>query len=194
VLELVKPGGGQVFHHPADDALRTYAHPDFVQAMQEAWEAARTSARKDTENESRETDTGAVFDGHWRLIQGDQPVREVRGNSASGAAVLGWYHLFRGTIPDIGMIVLAAIAPNLRLEKVGGVPAKVEAIAADDRFDTIVVASKKNVEEAKDAMLGGRQSKVDVKDPDENEPWQRMYVTLSDGRVMKVVNLDSSRV
>lgn len=161
VLELVKPGGGQVFHHPAEDALRTYAHPDFVQAMQEAWEAAKMLAARDNEENTRGTKEEVVCDGHWRLLQGDQPVREVRGGSASGAAALGWHHLLNGTVPDPGVIVLAQIARDLHapgqtsrfmLEKVGSVPAKVEKIAYDGRFDTIVVADDENYGQAETAL------------------------------------------
>jgi hypothetical protein len=143
VLETLKPGGGQAFLHPAD-VLRTYPHADFEGAMQEAWEAARVLARKEG------ADT--VLDGRWRLLLRDQPVEEIQGRSASGAAALGWYHLLQGTIPDEGVIVLAQVDRDGNLSEVDGVPAKVRAIAADGRFDTVVVASNDNRREAEDAL------------------------------------------
>jgi hypothetical protein len=188
VLAVATPGDGQVFHHPADAALRTYAHEDFVDAMQVAWIAAKELARKakeralakamtekeavakgtaaeraskEKEKDYRETGAGLVCDGYWRLVQGKQPVREVRGRSASGAAALGWYHLLNGTTPDADVIVLAQITRASAslghmhlslLEEVGGVPAKVEAIATDGHYDTIVVAGSKNQGEAEDTL------------------------------------------
>jgi hypothetical protein len=146
VVETLKPGGGQVFLHPAD-GLRTYPHADFESSMQAAWAAARALAEK-------EEDTDVLFDGRWRLLLQDQPIEEIRGRSASGAAALGWYHALRGTVPDERVIVLAQVDRAGRLTGVEGVPAKVRAIAAGGRFDTIVVAGEENQREAEDILRG----------------------------------------
>jgi hypothetical protein len=79
-------------------------------------------------------------------------VPEVRGRSAGGAAALGWYHALRGTVPDERVIVLAQVDRAGRLTGVEGVPAKVRAIAAGGRFDTIVVAGEENQREAEDTL------------------------------------------
>lgn len=140
VLDILKPGGGQVFHHP-EDSLKSYPYPDFDKAMQDAWAAAKELARKEG--------TDVLFDGRWRLLDNDgRPVKEVCGRSASGAAARGWYHALRGTVPDEGVIVLAQVDITGVLQGVSGVPAKVKTIVEDGHIDTIVVASQENRAEA----------------------------------------------
>ncbi|MFQ5857640.1 MAG: hypothetical protein ACE5LU_18700 [Anaerolineae bacterium] len=153
IVETLQPGGGQVFHHPAD-ALTTYLRDDFIDSMQDAWEAAKALAGKEDD----------AFDGRWRLLLKDQPIEEIRGRSAGGAAALGWYHALRGTVPDERVIVLAEVNRNGELTGVEGVPAKVRAIAADGRFDKIAVASDENRREAEDTLgREGKESLIRVK-------------------------------
>ena len=76
VLDALRPGGGQVFHHPEYSSLRSFAHEDLEVSMQEAWDAARELAR--------EEDADMLRDGRWRLMIGDRPVKEVTGQSVSG--------------------------------------------------------------------------------------------------------------
>lgn len=153
IVETLQPGGGQVFHHPGD-ALTTYPRDDFIDSMQDAWEAAKALAGKEDD----------AFDGRWRLLLKDQPIEEIRGRSAGGAATLGWYHALRGTVPDERVIVLAEVNRNGELTGVDGVPAKVRAIAADGRFDKIAVASDENRREAEDTLgREGKESLIRVK-------------------------------
>jgi len=70
---------------------------------------------------------------------------------------LGWYHLLRGTTPDEGLIVLAQIDRYGTLAGVGGVPAKVNAIVEEGRFNTIVVACAQNQRQAEQVL---RKNKI----------------------------------
>lgn len=151
VLEVLQPGGGQVFIHP-EDTLRTYARDDFVEAMQAAWEAAKALI-------PREGDS--LFDGRWRLLRPDNlPESEVSGPSAGGAAALGWYHALKGTFPDERVIVLARIDRAGRFGPVGEVKAKVGAIAEDGRFDTIVVVGGENQGQAEQELRSRNKLRV----------------------------------
>ena len=64
----------------------------------------------------------------------------------------------KGTIPDEGVIVLAQINEEGTLSEVSGIEAKTKAIAnakdeeGHSRFDTIVVASENNLEDAVKAL------------------------------------------
>jgi hypothetical protein len=145
VLDVVEPGGGQVFQHPKE-AVRTYPQADFEQSMQDAWTAAKELAQKGGAQ--------VLFDARWRLQLNEEPVLEVSGRSASGAAARGWWFALTGKVPDEGVIALAQVRADGLLEGVDGVPAKVKAIADDpeERFDTIVVASDENQREAEAAL------------------------------------------
>jgi predicted S18 family serine protease len=143
VLDVVEPGGGQVFQHPKE-AVRTYPQADFEQSMQDAWTAAKELAQKGGAQ--------VLFDARWRLQLNEEPVLEVSGRSASGAAARGWWFALTGKVPDEGVIALAQVRADGLLEGVDGVPAKVKAIAGDGRFDTIVVASDENHREAETAL------------------------------------------
>jgi len=159
VLEVLQPGGGRVFHHPAYCALISYAHPDFEDSMQEAWEAAREQLPKGGASVP-------LCDGRWRLLQADgQPISEVKGRSASGAAAWGWWFVLQeGKVPDKEIIVLAETDRYGHLREVGGVSAKTKAIADDGRFDTIVVASDTNQRKAEDALRAlGKLGAIRVK-------------------------------
>ena len=148
-LEVLEPGVGHVFPHPAY-TLMTALDAAFDAAMQHAWTAARRLVPQES--------SARPCDGRWRLLQRDSDiVRAVSGPSAGGAAALGWYHALRGTVPDEGLIVLTGVEPDGVLTGVGGIRAKVMAIAADERFDTIVVATAENQCEAEDALRKARK-------------------------------------
>ena len=152
-LEVLEPGSGEVVHDP-EDAFHTYADDDFLTSMQKAWGGALVLAQKDARR---------VRDGRWSLRQGreqgSKPVEVANGCSASGAAALGWWHVLMGTVPDAGVIVIAQVDAMgqdgiIRLKGVddrGGF-AKVQAIAQDPRFDTIVVASDEDEKAALQAL------------------------------------------
>jgi hypothetical protein len=148
-LEVLELGVGHVFPHPAYTLL-TELDAAFDAAMQHAWTAAWRLVPRDSSARS--------CDGRWRLLQRDSDiVRAVSGPSAGGAAALGWYHALRGTVPDEGLIVLTGVEPDGVLTGVGGIRAKVTAIATDERFDTIVVATTANRREAEDALWEARK-------------------------------------
>jgi len=97
--------------------------------------------------------------------------RAFWGDSHGGAAAWGFWHVARGKIPDERVIVLASVRPGpgwpgneagLALGEVGGVSAKVKAIQADGRFDTIVVAGPSKKEEADTALGSGSDIKVEL--------------------------------
>lgn len=144
VLDLLRPGGGQVFQHPADTLL-TYPHASFLKSIEHAWAAAKKLGW--------EGGPEALPDGRWRLLRSDeQPFAAIKGRSASGAAARGWWLALQGKVPDEGVIVLTEIERDGLLKPVGGIEAKVKAIAEDRRFDTIVVASDDNQREAESTL------------------------------------------
>ena len=99
---------------------------------------------------------------------GDLVHEALHGSSAGGAAAWGLWFAITGLVPDDGIIVLAE-ARGGQFHRVGGVKEKVEAIVRDGRFDTIVVADKKNCKEANDTLRAlGRADVIRVK-PDESE-------------------------
>lgn len=163
VLDVLHPGGGQVFQHP-QDALTTSIAADFHTSMTDAWEQAKAHARKEGVTEP--------YDGHWRLLFENYPLKEATGRSASGAAARGWYFALTGKIPDKGLILLAQVdeRDSQRLTIVDGIRAKVKAIAEDDKFqiNTIVVTSHENRDEAHDA-LGSRASEITVELRDDGQ-------------------------
>ncbi len=183
VLEVLDGSAGEIFHHPAD-AFMTYFDQEFGDSMHNAWMAAKKLAQKEGSN--------VLCDGRWRLLREGQPIPKVKGPSASGAAAWGWQFVITGKVPDTGVIVVAQVDEHdvTQLKGVDGVSAKVEAIAKDESFNTIVVASKDNEEAAVGALLAGRRVDIKVKGPDEKEPWWKVYVPLENGREIKVVNFD----
>lgn len=153
-LEVLPGGLGRVAHHPAD-LLATQFDDTFATAIQEAWEAAHNLARAaglDVQD----------CDGRWRLRRGGRPVAQVRGRSASGAAVLGWWLALQSKQPDAELVVLAQVKPGPTegyvLAGVNGLAAKARAVAGAKRFDTIVVADEENRREAEDALRALEQS------------------------------------
>lgn len=152
-LEVLEPGGGQVFPHPKD-SLRTHPHVDFEASMQQAWTAAKTLVRRDAPDILR--------DGRWRLEMGGHPVSEVSGRSASGAAAWGWWFALQGKMPDAELIVIAQIDAEGVLSGVDprGIGPKVQAIACDDRFDTIVGADAGNQAEGVEALVEVHRSGI----------------------------------
>ena len=133
VLEVLERGAQQVVPHPID-TFCTRADELFHRSLEDAWAAASRLAQHHGVN--------VLCDGRWRLLQGNQPIAEVSGRSAGGAAALGWYLALGGMVPDESMIVLAAVDREgilHPLQDVNGVHAKIRAIAVDGRFDTIAV-------------------------------------------------------
>ncbi len=153
VLDIIHPGTGQVFHHP-EDALETIAHSDFCESLEHAWSAALALSKAE----------GADIqaNGRWRLLISNQAVKEIKGRSASGAALLGWFHTLNNTSPTDGVIVLAQIDENNKhtLKEVDGVFAKTKAIVRHGGFHTICVAGEKNEKEVKQAL--GNSSVIHV--------------------------------
>lgn len=144
VTDVLAGGAGQTAHHPAD-AFCTRADGSFSTSMADAWATAWELIQKESGEVPRS-------DGRWRLLRDGSPLEEACGRSASGAAALAWYHALRGTVPDPGVIVLAEVDSNMNLRGVGGVSPKVKAIAADGRFDTIIVAGRSNQSEAEETL------------------------------------------
>jgi hypothetical protein len=108
--------------------------------------------------------------------QSDRALEPLDGDSLSGAAARGFWFARHGKVPDDGVIVLARLAApgspghGYLLREVTGVEAKVQAIAADGRFDTIVVADKVNAQEAVTAL--GKSSSIRVIDLSTNKEWR----------------------
>jgi hypothetical protein len=146
-LELVE-GAGEVYLHPAD-ALTTFAAEDFLKSMEDAWSAACERARH------ADVSVDGLA-GRFRTLQDDgHPIPEISGTSAAGAAALGWYLAMRGMVPDEGVIVMAGIkhdGSGYTPHSVDGIDEKVRAVASYGRFDTIVVGSSANQNEAKNAV------------------------------------------
>jgi hypothetical protein len=100
----------------------------------------------------------ARFEARWRVIdQYDQPVTGIRGNSAGGAALLGWSALLapqiegRARLVDPRVLVTGSLAATgTILQPVGGMTKKVQALLAfnDDLsrrgrhppIDTVIVS------------------------------------------------------
>lgn len=141
VLEAVEGGPGHLIHHP-QDVFCTAADDQFRNSMQAAWTAATRQVGKAASQ--------VRCDGLWRLLREGQPLPEVRGGSASGAAARGWWFALQGKVPDPEVIVIAQMDAQGVLTQVDtrGVRPKVQAIASGGRFDTIVVASEENRLEA----------------------------------------------
>lgn len=140
-LELLDVKFTGAFQHPQD--WHTCLNPDFHAAMLTAWNAATSGFAGDHPSSA----------ACWRLLdrQGS-PLTRFGGNSVGGAAALGWHHLYHGTLPDAELIVLAAIDARGELSGVDGIPEKVRAILRDGRFDTIVVGSEENLEQAQQEL------------------------------------------
>jgi hypothetical protein len=153
--ELLLTGSGKHFHHPKD-ALRTFAHTSFAASLTQAWDTNLQSFLLET-NEGSEV----KWNGRWRLLDKiGNPVIEVSGRSASAAAAWGWWFLLRDKIPDAGIIVMAQVDESGRFAGVNGIIDKTEAVMKDGRFDTIIVASKENEEEAKRVLQTSSRVRV----------------------------------
>lgn len=89
-------------------------------------------------------------------------MRQVSGRSASGAALRGWLYALQRMTPDEGVVVLGQVAADGsgRLEGVNGVRAKVKAINAATRFDTIVIVSDEDERDTKEAL--GKPTHISV--------------------------------
>jgi hypothetical protein len=115
---------------------------------------------------------------YWRVLQGwpkkeddEIPLSDSEGNSAGGAAALGWYRLLDAVarrlsspVYDERIIVLAQIDNQGNLSKVDGILEKAKAIAADGNFDTIVVADVLNEEGTDNQTQAEKALKDDGKD------------------------------
>jgi hypothetical protein len=159
-LELMEGGTGGVLHHP-EDAFVTIVDEGFNDSMRDAWQAAcKLAAEK-----------GAPLhcDARWRLLTGwswDKskrddlvPAEVANDTSASGAAARGWWYALSNKVPDEEIVVLAQSDAVGGLTPVTGITAKVAAIAASERFDTIAVTTE-NYREAVEAVkkLGREQT------------------------------------
>lgn len=142
VLDVLRPGTGQLFHHP-EDSISASTSDDFSVSMQNAWLSARTLCQANEAN---------LCDGRWRVLWNGQRVSEISGPSASGAATLGWYHSLNGTSYDRRVIVLAQVSKEGVFTEVTGVETKVralaKAVAAGSWIDTVVVAGQRNEDDA----------------------------------------------
>lgn len=144
-LSVLKGGCNVIIRHPGD-AIRSAPHEDFITAMGNAWATATQSVDGTSES----------LEGYWRVVGlDDQSLGiKVAGESAGGAALLGWQHALQGKInPDPRIIVLAKVEGD-QLAEVGGVAAKAQAIGEYGQIDTIVVANDKNSQEAVDGLMG----------------------------------------
>lgn len=127
----------------------------FTKSMRVAWDAARSLL----------PDLGSSADGVWRVrwlaehnkadhIGSDsrrwagEVVLEPQGPSAGGAALRGWWHALQKLIPDDEVVVVAEVNQINNGFKLTGVYmgpgntwliAKLNALAQDARFDTVVV-------------------------------------------------------
>ncbi|MEW6211316.1 MAG: hypothetical protein AB1631_23325, partial [Acidobacteriota bacterium] len=141
-VELIE-GGNWIFHHPAD-WIAGYFDEEFLSSIEMAWQEARNLA----ESEGASLD----YSARWRLVAGGAPLSSVQGRSASGAAGLAFYHALKSTVPDDEIIVLAQFDKQRNLEGVDSVMEKTRAIAASDRIDKIVVATRSNSDEAESVL------------------------------------------
>ena len=75
---------------------------------------------------------------------------EIKGRSASGAAARAFRHLLNGTHPDPDVFVLAQVrkdgTTSIQLQGVGGIRAKVEAVADTGKPAVIVVTEQDKAE------------------------------------------------
>lgn len=155
VIEVMQTGCRQVFHAPRD-AFRTSVNEEFTESMKAAWRAACKLAQGST--------SLGNCDGRWRLLSGwslkaqeaNEVAAEANDRSASGAAAWGWYFALTGKVPDVGIIVMAQMEDAGVLKEVEGVPAKAKAVYMQSGgcFDTIAVASEKNLGEVNAASAG----------------------------------------
>jgi hypothetical protein len=148
-LTVLTQGTNTVYQHPADPVD---AHETFATALRLAWQAAADDGERD---------------GVWRLFGvtqspdwAGQPLASPAGSSAGMAAARGWWHALHGREPDPDVVASGEIAPGHPLrpedpdpqsfgfrgiengasdEDEGWVRAKVEAVADDPRFDTLVM-------------------------------------------------------
>lgn len=153
-VDVLQPGAGQAFQSP-EFGLHTWADPTFTNSLGVAWHAARALAAQGGEP--------LLADLSWRLLGPDgKDLPEVQGPSASGAAALAALLALRGQTPDEHLIVLAECRSDGALAEVGDLPAKVRAVAASGRFDTIVVATEQARQEAEAALAGHSGLRVRV--------------------------------
>jgi len=144
----VSPHAVGLSHYPGDTLTTGFDGFDdrFIQSLNHAWQTANTLAL------AGQTDGELSWRGRWRFSGPDGQPQAVNGASASGAAAVGWYHALTNTKLDPGVIVLAGIEATGELVEVDGIPAKVAAIVADGRFDTIAVAGAADQRTAEDAL------------------------------------------
>lgn len=133
--------GGDTLPHPGNvwSTIETAATPSqpemsFSGAMRLAFQGARELAGL----------TGPCR-GRWRIVNGAGiPLPQIYGESAGGAALLGWYRALTGTVVDHRVLVMAAVrAPETQggqwcWAQVGGVEEKVNAaLQSSIGIDTI---------------------------------------------------------
>jgi hypothetical protein len=165
VFDAYTPGDGRLTLNP-EDSLRILPDDDFTESLSAAWRIALEVAK----NEDGRSEFPDVV---WRVIKefpsmsgldetaffdsaGLRWKGPINGRSASGAAARALRRLLNGTNPDPDVFVLAQVrkdaTPTNQLEGVGGITAKVEAIA-DAGCSATIVVTKKDEAEARLAVL-----------------------------------------
>lgn len=140
VLQKLENGTGHLFYDP-EQIAETPVDQEFQESMQDAWTAAKNLARNVTKVDH--------YDVRWWLLGEDSlPLdKTIEGRSASGNAARAMYDLITGRAHDDSVIALAQVDKNGTLADIGGIRAKVKAIVASRKYDTIIVVSEHNKDE-----------------------------------------------
>ena len=158
VFDVYTPGNGPLTLNP-EDSLRVLPDDHFTESLSTASRIALEAAK----NEAGRSEFPDVV---WRVIKESPSMAgldekaffesaglrwkgPIGGRSASGAAARAFQHLLMGKDPAPNVFVLAQVitdgTPN-QLQGVGGISAKVEAIADAGHPATIVVTEKDKAE------------------------------------------------
>lgn len=169
-LSLWPNGSGVAVHHPRDSLVTNEIDSEFFTSMNEAWHAALDLVRREKPAGEDESSDRSAVDGCWRVVDGNgNPLSQVRGRSASGAAIRGWYHLMTRRLLDERVIVLCQVRAvadrsgkryeGYELASVDGIAQKTRAVAqatldegSAARFDTIAVVGAENARQAEETL------------------------------------------
>ncbi|MCX6927551.1 MAG: tetratricopeptide repeat protein, partial [Verrucomicrobia bacterium] len=159
VFDVYSPGNGRLTLNP-EESFRIVSDDDFTASLSTAWRLALEVAK----NEDGRSEFPDVV---WRVIKESPSMAgldekaffesaglrwkgPIAGRSASGAASRAFHHLLKGTNPDPDVFVLAQVCkngtPTSEIQGVGGISAKVEAIADTGHSATVVVTEKDKAE------------------------------------------------
>ena len=159
VFDVYAPGNGRLSLSPEEN-FRISPDEDFTESLNAAWRIALEVAN----NEDGRSEFPDVL---WRAIRESPSMSgldekvfiesaglrlkgRITGRSASGAAARAFRHLLNGTHLDPDVFVLAQVredaTPAGQLEAVGGITAKVEAIADVGHFATVIVTEQDKAE------------------------------------------------